>query len=110
MSIKKTRLERLCELHSQTGGTIFQFNRLYKCEILDLSDAAFDRRFGSGMHQWVFNWFGGGYNAVMAANKLDAINAARKITSKLNPANDTFRVVEMAEMNEIDKQYRSLCD
>jgi len=96
----ETRLSRLCALHSQQGGTIFEFERHYS-KILDLSDEAFERRFGKGPKQWVFNWVNGGYNAVMASTKREALEIAHLICD-LVPSPDTFRVVESDEMNRID--------
>lgn len=103
--MKMTRLQRLCVLHSQQGGTIFDFNRLYGFDILDLSDAAFERRFGAGRKQWVFNWAGGGYNSVSAETKAEALKLAREISKNLVPSANTFRVVEAAEMNAIDRAW-----
>jgi hypothetical protein len=37
----KTRLEILCELHGQQGGTIHQFDKQYGLDILGLSNRAF---------------------------------------------------------------------
>ena len=36
-----TRLARLCRLHDQQGGTIFQFNELYKTDFLRMHEADF---------------------------------------------------------------------
>jgi hypothetical protein len=36
-----TRLEILCKAHNQQGGTIFQFEKLYKLDLLNLSEKEF---------------------------------------------------------------------
>lgn len=36
-----TRLEKLCELHGQQGGTIWQFNWRYGFDFLEMTDREF---------------------------------------------------------------------
>ncbi len=37
-----TRLELLCLLHNQQGGTIFQFNKLYGVDFITMTEIEFD--------------------------------------------------------------------
>lgn len=37
----KTRLEILCDLHGQQGGTIFEFNRLYGVDFITMDEDEF---------------------------------------------------------------------
>lgn len=37
-----TRLEKLCELHDQSGGTIHEFNNRYGVDFLEMPDYVFD--------------------------------------------------------------------
>lgn len=37
----KTRLQVLCEIHNQQGGTIHQFNQKYKFDLLSFSNFQF---------------------------------------------------------------------
>ena len=37
-----TRLEILCKMHNQTGGTIHQFNSQYETDFLLMSDLMFE--------------------------------------------------------------------
>ena len=39
--MKQTRLELLCKVHNQQGGTIHQFNKQYNINFLFMSDKAF---------------------------------------------------------------------
>lgn len=39
--MKKTRLDILCELHNQQGGTIHEFNTMYNMDFLNMSEDAF---------------------------------------------------------------------
>jgi hypothetical protein len=40
----ETRLDRLCNIHKQQGGTIHQFNRQYGTDFLALTDEEFDAK------------------------------------------------------------------
>ena len=44
-----------------------------------------------GEYNWLFSWKGGGFNDVWAKTKEQAIAKAKTMTTKLEPAEGTFR-------------------
>ena len=49
-----TRLEILCLIHNQAGGTIHQFNNLYGVDLLSLSDAEFNNKIQEQYRQGLY--------------------------------------------------------
>ena len=45
MNVSTTRLERLCTFHGHQGGTIYDFNRHYDADFLNMTEEQFENHF-----------------------------------------------------------------